>query len=1471
MSSRSVYQETQSLEPLLRCLPKRPGLSGLFRSSLPPVEATALAASTYCLLVGTSVGSVHLLDRSSRACHRQLAAPPAVASIVGSSAGIAPCTAASLGHSLETLAVLGFQDARVVIYVEPPPPPAGSSFTASSATAAQRGSVQQVPLSPSFRRQAFQLACGHRSRITSIAVSLNCQKVFVGDRGGTVSRTLVNVPDGSCESSVFLEEMSPVVKLEYCQRRLLVATEAQAAVYSDDGSCVWIVGGKRWETPSPLGACFLPDPSLPSRTSLLCAQPHWHLWLADLQGQVSASLALPQPSAAALRARPIPLLTPSRPLTEPDSKTNSSIRVVRIPSTRTVAMWNRAALHLLDLDSGELVGSTDLLAPLLDVVATEDGELMVLRAGSLYPQVVRLSTDQWSPAGRTQQRPTSMIEDESLAELPRLDERFNLQSLLDRLPLGERAVSQLLQSSADSASVAAAANIEFGEEAQEEEKPDNVEEPFDDFNDLADDNDELVVRRIVPKLSRHGPPPATVASPTPEPLAPSTSSASSAAERRVRQLLEPLTDSLESLQARVNQQVSQRQQQHQLQQQAARSRLLAGLQAADGGYDDDLVDEVVHGDFNDACLRFGSLDSKGDGVADPNDQKEEDPTKDPKNHQEDPVADPQNRQEDPKNRQEDPKNRQEDPKNRQEDPQNRQEDPIADTKTRQEAPQNRQENPQNRQEDPQNRQEDPIADPQNRQEDPQNRQEDPQNCQENPQNRQEAPQNCQENPQNRQEAPQNCQENPQNRQEDPKNRQENPQEPPSPSVALARLQWAVDDQPAASSLLHQSAAINPIQQLPSGPAKLELLKDQQTNRWWPHRCPEPLTSLCASAAPSLESGTALFATKSGSAYSARVLSNQGDARLRWQVESSLASVVSGDQLLQLQAAPPDLVLRLTASGRKLSAGRISGVGYRVSEWKTVREGVRCLGAGSARYLCGLDAGGGVFLVPMADVGQQLPGASVECPFRPASISIGQGHLVCMASQQQQHHHRHHQSAAPTELWAAPLSAPDRWWPIGRCSGGLLAALVTEFNLWTLTASGEGDGCCLRCWRGGSWLESEDLPALELWIAELDKPAHNKRSDLPWRVLTSALAGVGAVSDASAGAAAAPFIVSVPNFGLWLYWPDRDLLLTCSGPLLGTAWAQLKPQGLSQLLLSNWAHAAVTCIGGQAYVWAVGPSSCEVFCLWPEGFRSETLPVAGSLGSRVVQLCCGQGSVWALCSDGQLYLCQGINDSEPFGLRWKRIKWPNKKGNKSISSGFISIACSAGKLFGLGSDGGLWLAGPEFRVVSSVASCAEAGSEVASAPTGLAGIAGCPWTPDGAIWAWDSRGRVLARTVKDRWVSVPGPDMRQLSVSNGCVFAVCRRLGRVYARSDDPLAAGGEWKPIGCHGRRIVEVAAASGGHVICVDSEGRLVRMTEQVVIKEAHAQSPQSSSQLPGTAGAQRTISRMRSSGSECTDWELV
>uniref|UniRef100_A0A1I8IHB0 Mcl1_mid domain-containing protein n=1 Tax=Macrostomum lignano TaxID=282301 RepID=A0A1I8IHB0_9PLAT len=766
---------------------------------------------------------------------------------------------------------------------------------------------------------AFQLACGHRSRITSIAVSLNCQKVFVGDRGGTVSRTLVNVPDGSCESSVFLEEMSPVVKLEYCQRRLLVATEAQAAVYSDDGSCVWIVGGKRWETPSPLGACFLPDPSLPSRTSLLCAQPHWHLWLADLQGQVSASLALPQPSAAALRARPIPLLTPSRPLTEPDSKTNSSIRVVRIPSTRTVAMWNRAALHLLDLDSGELVGSTDLLAPLLDVVATEDGELMVLRAGSLYPQVVRLSTDQWSPAGRTQQRPTSMIEDESLAELPRLDERFNLQSLLDRLPLGERAVSQLLQSSADSASVAAAANIEFGEEAQEEEKPDNVEEPFDDFNDLADDNDELVVRRIVPKLSRHGPPPATVASPTPEPLAPSTSSASSAAERR----------------------------------------------------------------------------------------------------------------------------------------------------------------------------------------------------------------------------------------EDPKNRQENPQEPPSPSVALARLQWAVDDQPAASSLLHQSAAINPIQQLPSGPAKLELLKDQQTNRWWPHRCPEPLTSLCASAAPSLESGTALFATKSGSAYSARVLSNQGDARLRWQVESSLASVVSGDQLLQLQAAPPDLVLRLTASGRKLSAGRISGVGYRVSEWKTVREGVRCLGAGSARYLCGLDAGGGVFLVPMADVGQQLPGASVECPFRPASISIGQGHLVCMASQQQQHHHRHHQSAAPTELWAAPLSAPDRWWPIGRCSGGLLAALVTEFNLWTLTASGEGDGCCLRCWRGGSWLESEDLPALELWIAELDKPAHNKRSDLPWRVLTSALAGVGAVSDASAGAAAAPFIVSVPNFGLWLYWPDRDLLLTCSGP----CWAQ----------------------------------------------------------------------------------------------------------------------------------------------------------------------------------------------------------------------------------------------------------------------------------------------------------------------------
>uniref|UniRef100_A0A1I8IND7 Calcineurin subunit B type 1 n=1 Tax=Macrostomum lignano TaxID=282301 RepID=A0A1I8IND7_9PLAT len=590
MSSRSVYQETQSLEPLLRCLPKRPGLSGLFRSSLPPVEATALAASTYCLLVGTSVGSVHLLDRSSRACHgssrrRPLSRP----SLISWDRSV---------HSRQPRAQSGNSG-----------PCSAFKMLALSSTLSRR------------LRQPVRVLLPVRRLLLS---EVRFRKCFVGDRGGTVSRTLVNVPDGSCESSVFLEEMSPVVKLEYCQRRLLVATEAQAAVYSDDGSCVWIVGGKRWEPPAPSAPASCPTPACPAGPPCSAPQPHWHLWLADLQGQVSAvrSPCRSRPPRP-YRAGPSPLLTPSRPLTEPDSKTNSSIRVVRIPSTRTVAMWNRAALHL--------------------------------------PATARKSAPSPSCCSPAPTPP--------------------------RLP--------------------AAANIEFGEEAQEEEKPDNVEEPFDDFNDLADDNDELAWAATGYRL------PLTCFSLHLTSCRPSTSSALQQPKRRVRQLL-----------LRVNQQVSQRQQQHQLQQQAARSRLLAGLQAADGGYDDEL------------------------------------------------------------------------------------------------------------------------------------------------------------------------------------------------------------------------AAKRPSQ---IGASK----RSAQTNRWWPHRCPEPLTSLCASAAPSLESGTALFAHQE----------------------------------------------RVGLLSSRNSAGRISGVwDTACRSGKTVREGVRCLGAGSARYLCGLDAGGGVFLVPMADVGQQLPGASVECPFRPVrSGGIGDPH------------------------------------------------------------------------------------------------------------------------------------------------------------------------------------------------------------------------------------------------------------------------------------------------------------------------------------------------------------------------------------------------------------------------------------------------------------------------------------------------
>uniref|UniRef100_A0A1I8FQV4 EF-hand domain-containing protein n=1 Tax=Macrostomum lignano TaxID=282301 RepID=A0A1I8FQV4_9PLAT len=410
MSSRSVYQETQSLEPLLPlAYQKRPGLS----AACSVRRCRHVSAPCTCWIVqpaGPATGS----SRRAARCrvHRRLI----------SSLGSLHAQPPALGTVWKTLAVLGFKMLAVVIYVEPPPPPAGSSFTASfgDSCSARFGSAgASVAL---VRRQAFQLACGHRSRAsTSIAVSLNCQKVFVGDRGGTgVARTLVNVPDGSCESSVFLEEMSPVVKLEYCQRRLLWPPKLRRlCVYSDDGS-----------TPSPLGACFLPDPSLPSRTTLLCAQPDWHLWLADLQGQ--------------FESRQLELF----------------------------AMWNRAALHLLDLDSGgELVGGP-----------SQHG--------------------QWSPAGRTQQRagPTSMIEDESLAELPRLDERGSTCS-----------------PSPDSASVAAAANIEFGEEAQEG-------------------------RKRKPGMGRHRLPSLLLHLSL---LAPSTSSASSAAERRVRQLLEPLTDSLE--------------------------------------------------------------------------------------------------------------------------------------------------------------------------------------------------------------------------------------------------------------------------------------------------------------------------------------------------------------------------------------------------------------------------------------------------------------------------------------------------------------------------------------------------------------------------------------------------------------------------------------------------------------------------------------------------------------------------------------------------------------------------------------------------------------------------------------------------------------------------------------------------------------------------------------------------------------
>ncbi|XP_071510705.1 tectonin beta-propeller repeat-containing protein 2-like isoform X1 [Diadema antillarum] len=309
-------------------------------------------------------------------------------------------------------------------------------------------------------------------------------------------------------------------------------------------------------------------------------------------------------------------------------------------------------------------------------------------------------------------------------------------------------------------------------------------------------------------------------------------------------------------------------------------------------------------------------------------------------------------------------------------------------------------------------------------------------------------------------------------------------------------------------------------------------------------------------------------------------------------------------------------------------------------------------------------------------------------------------------------------------------------------------------------------------------------------------------------------------------------IAANSMGVWVCssYHFKTTLHVSKGNLLGSRWELSNPLGLPTS--ATWkCVCASPSYGPSGMIWALQTSG-EIFCFSPE--TRKPVMVQSPDGILFDYISATTNAVWALSTQGQVYVRMDISERCPGGAKWKRLNLA-QFGNKNMAH------------FTLGSDA-VWavdsMGGIHFRlgvVLPKYDALPLAWVPVDGRPVGY-GVyfthVFCSPTSN-IVWAIDNKKTVYARQGVSKnlpvglgWEPVEGTQANQLCISTDSVWALCPN-GELACRFgiSSENATGDYWKKIPGNFRYIT---VSQNDELWTIDNESRLFHRLTKMYIRSA-------------------------------------
>uniref|UniRef100_A0A4W3IYN7 Tectonin beta-propeller repeat containing 2 n=1 Tax=Callorhinchus milii TaxID=7868 RepID=A0A4W3IYN7_CALMI len=366
----TTFKEFSPLYYLLNAIPKK--IQKGFRSIL--VHLTALDANKDYIAVGTSIGMLYLYCRRLKKMKKY--------NLEGKTETI---TVVKLLACFDDLVAIGTASGRVALFQLVSPLP---------------GRNKQL--------RRFDIVGVHKNTITTLTWSTNGMKLFSGDDQGKVAYINVDLDQGACNSTVILEDSTPIVQLDYNQKVLLVSTYHRSLLIYTEQNIINQVGTQPRKSAGRFGACFLPGLCKQSALTLYSSRPGLRLWKSDIQGTVQSTLILKDVFANGVK--PFELF--------PRLSSPTGSNVIIKPTNRNLGIlksflhdgwllsWNEESIYVVDSVNQALIGGLEGSSAIVSVSCTED-EIFVLTGDR---DIIRISNrpEGWMARDETGERCCSL-------------------------------------------------------------------------------------------------------------------------------------------------------------------------------------------------------------------------------------------------------------------------------------------------------------------------------------------------------------------------------------------------------------------------------------------------------------------------------------------------------------------------------------------------------------------------------------------------------------------------------------------------------------------------------------------------------------------------------------------------------------------------------------------------------------------------------------------------------------------------------------------------------------------------------------------------------------------------------------------------------------------------------------------------------------------------------------------------------